>query len=168
MGKSLRIVAPHAERVRQIDEVWPTLRDPQNAPLHWQWSQIQKKGKETLALVGPDDGVVGLWTSRKPVVDLPEGNFYRLDYMEVHPSHVSQGFGKLMIAVACRQAQCHQSSGLLIGALPNSAQVYRGLGAEERIPAGWQVARGLIPFVLVGEPFDRLVEVCDGYVQEKK
>ena len=73
-----------------------------------------------------------------------------------------------MIAVACRQAQCHRSSGLLTKALPNAAEVYRGKGAEERIPAGWQVAKGLVPFVLVGESFDRLVEVCDGYVQEKK
>lgn len=108
--------------------------------------------------VGTDRRVRGLWASFKKRVKLPSGHFYRLDYLEIDPGLVGGPWGEFLFGLVCARALELDLDGILLASLQETAKFYRSIGADQELPKGWSVARGLVPFVLRRAMIEEVVE----------
>jgi len=101
---------------------------------------------------------MGLWASFKRMVKLPEGRFYRLDYLEIDPDLVGGPWGEFLLGLVCARALELDVDGLLVPALGETAKFYKSIGAEQELLRGWTVDKGLLPFVLRRGIVEEVVE----------
>jgi hypothetical protein len=126
---------------------------------------------ERFALVDGTDVPMAFWcgTKRGPIT-LPEGPFYRLDYMEVHPRLRGGPLSVFMVALwACRALELG-ANGIVLSAFPAEGLLafYRRAGAVERQPRGWNQPRGLVPFVFERPLLEELKGYADGLLEDEE
>jgi hypothetical protein len=153
-----------------IDGLWPKLRRPTDLHQPWRWAQIAYKAEECVAIFR--DGVaLAIWASFRPVITLPDGCYYRLDYLEMHPelrgTETGQVVGAFLLAAISMRSTEVGAAGIVLKAfqVPGIIKYYTAAGAEQRLPRGWNCERLLVPLVFEKEPFDRLVEYADALLQ---
>lgn len=163
----LTVAVPTASAVAHLDREWPEHRPAHHANLHWSWGKILKSQPERLAIVDAKGVVLALWSSAKHrPLRLPEGSFYRLDYLERDP-RVSAGLlGAFAFALAGARALELGCDGLVLASLPEVATFYDEMGGERRIPVGWRPTRSLVPFIFSAGTLTILKEDADGFKVE--
>ncbi len=152
----------------RVDQEWPPDRPAHHANLHWSWAAILKSHPEALAIVDETRAIRALWCSKKyRPLRLPEGNFYRLDYIERDPRVRRPLFGAFAFALAGARALELKCDGLVLASLPEVTTFYEEMGGERRIPTGWRPSRSLVPFVFSADTLTTLKEDADGLKVEE-
>lgn len=147
---------PTAEQIDNIDLTWPPRRRATDWHHAWRWVELTRERTEVFGAVANDGEVLGIWCSakHKPVL-LPEGAFYRLDYVEVAPGARGQEMGVFTFLLVAARALELGAGGIVLATWEPLTNFYTGLGGVVRKPAGWNAPSNLVPFT-----FD--VDVLDG------
>jgi GNAT superfamily N-acetyltransferase len=133
----------------RIDSSWPSNRLQGDYHHDWRWGQITKGKVEAFVLLRDSIEPVGIWCSaRRSPIRLPDGRFYRLDHLEISPTLRGTGFGVFLVSVVAARALELHADGVVLGTWDALRGFYLELGAEERKPAGWNLAINLVPFTL--------------------
>lgn len=161
----VHLVRATAADCARIDAEWSSLRRPEDVHQAWLWSEMIQTMRDAFVLVG--DAPLAIWGSAKgSPIELPEGRFYRLDYLECHPSLRGQGVaGLFALATIAKRARELDAAGIVLAAFnePKLVEFYVGAGAEQRQPRGWTVPRNLIPCVFGAVAVDSLETFADAH-----
>jgi len=152
-------------RCQEVDDLWPPKRPFAHANLGWKWAEVHKRSAECFALVrATDRRTLALWASLNRSLLLPEGRFYRLDYVEVEPGLRGGDIAGLTFSIAFQRALEVGVDGLVLPSFPETAHLYEQMGFERRVPTGWSVGKGMVAFVGKRELLLGLVEEASRYV----
>ncbi len=155
----LRVVIPTDRHVGEIDLEWPSDRRPTDWHHAWRWKDLTAGKVEVFALVDADDKATGIWCSAKHrPIRLPDGLFYRPDYLEVSPAGRGQELGVFLFLLIAARALELGADGVVLGTWEILRDFYRGLGGMERKPRGWNLEPNLVPFTFDRETLEGLVE----------
>lgn len=103
-------------------------------------------------------------------MQLPEGEFYRLDYLEADPFHRRRDgvVSALLLGLVAGRALERGAAGVLLTAFPVDGlrQFYVSAGAAEGKPKGWNAPKSLLSFVFRSAALEHLKEVTDGLLVE--
>lgn len=161
------LAIPGDSLLASIDESWPPLRNPQSESHRWSWRKIMDSARDRFVLKDAAGVPLALWSSAKSApLRLPDGRFYRLDYLEVSPGSRRAYLGVFTMALIARRAAEVGAGGIVFGALPEAAEFYEKIGFQKGIVAGWQTERGLVPYRLEGEDLERLIESGNAFLEE--
>ena len=157
--------------LERIDGEWPPLRPKKDLTYSWRWRELVDGEKETFLLKKEDGTPVAIWVSRrrKPIV-LGGKLYYRLDNIEVHPTHRGARLGRilgiLLMAVIAQRALEVGATGLVLATWDTHADFYGKAGGVQVAPRGWTVATGLIPFTFDERALSRLKEMADEFIAD--
>jgi hypothetical protein len=115
-----------------------------------------------------DQVVLALWSSsKKKPIRLPEGIFYRLDYLEVSPPSRGGVVGTFTLAVIAARATELNATGIVLAAFPikGLSDAYERAGAVGRCPQGWNCPANLLPFIFEAAALARLKALADGFLE---
>jgi len=151
---TLRLVVPSRDRLDAVDATWPVERAATAAHRHWLWGKLMEKKPEQFAVIDADGQTISLWCSAKREVRLEGRRLYRLDYVEVRPRLRGGMAGAFTLALVGARAAEAGCQGLVLAAFPPLKGFYARAGGAQRLPKGWAVERGLVPFVFEGSAFE--------------
>ncbi len=155
----VRVLDLTSSHLEEIDAEWPAARKPTDWHLSWRWAEITSGKVEVFVAVGPDDKVRGIWCSAKhKPITLPDGTFYRTDYLEVAPNARGQEMGVFMFLLIATRALELGATGVVLGTWEVLRGFYGQLGGAETTPRGWNLEPNLIPFVFDSETLEGLRE----------
>lgn len=137
---------PSLAAVAEIQKVWAPLRAHESHQ-HWDWNLIAKGSEELFAMCDGSAKILGLIASKKRRVRLPDGTYYRLDFIESDPNLAGRGLGGPLVAAAAIRALELKSDGMLLGSLRETAHIYKGLGFSPELKPGWNLPPDLTAFV---------------------
>jgi GNAT superfamily N-acetyltransferase len=159
----LRVVTPSDRHLEEIDTEWPTGRRPTDWHHAWRWKELAAGKVEVLAVVGANDKAVGIWCSAKhKPIRLPDGLFYRPDYLEVAPAVLGQELGVFLFLLIAARALELGADRVVLGTWEILRDFYRGLGGVEGKPRGWNLESNLVPFTFDRETLEGLAEALEG------
>lgn len=153
-----RVKIPDARDLRLVDATWPQQRREKDAHRHWKWVEIAARSRECYAVVTQAGEMVALWAG-KGAIELPEGRFYRSDYLEVLGRCRGGDLGYVCMALMWARGAEAGCKGLVFPSLPETAPIYDGMGGTRRCINGWQVDPRLVPFVFEGKSLETLAEL---------
>jgi GNAT superfamily N-acetyltransferase len=158
----LRVVEPSAAQLTAVDATWPSARRPTDWHGAWRWIDLTAGKVEVFAVVDSADRVLGLWCSvkHKPI-QLPDGLFYRPDYLEIAPDVRGQEVGVFLFLLIAARALELGAQGIVLGTWEVLRQFYGGLGGVERRPRGWNLEANLVPFTFDAETLADLKAALD-------
>lgn len=155
----LRVIVPSMRQIEQVDVDWPPRRRPTDWHRAWRWRDLTAGKSETFAIVDPTDTVLGIWCSAKhKPIRLPDGLFYRPDYLEVAPGARGQEVGVFLFFLIAARALEAGAQGIVLGTWPVLRRFYEGLGGVERRPRGWNLEANLVPFTFDKATLEELQE----------
>jgi hypothetical protein len=158
----VRVVEPSPAQLAAVDAAWPGARRSTDWHSAWRWLEITAGKAEVFAVVGPDDRVLGLWCSSKhKPIQLPEGLFYRPDYLEIAPDVRGQEAGVFLFLLIAARALELGAQGIVLGTWEVLRRFYEGLGGIERRPRGWNLEANLVPFTFDAEALADLKAALD-------
>lgn len=159
---AVRVVIPTNEQLAAIDARWPGLRKETDWHHAWRWETLAAKSAEVMAVVNDTGQILGIWCSAKAKpITLPEGPFYRPDYLEAAPDARGREVGAFLVFLIAARAIEMGASSVVLGTWAFHRPFYVGLGAVERCPSGWNVERNLVPFVFDVETVGELKRLLD-------
>lgn len=159
---------PRKETLADVDRTWSALRPENHQNIHWRWEAILRGRPERLTIVDAASQIVAIWCSKKyRPLRLPEGKFYRLDYLEVHPQLRGGDLGLFALSMVAARAIELECDGLVLASLPGTKKFYEESGGEQRMPDGWEIGRGLVPFVFLRQVLEQLKEEADELIIEQ-
>jgi GNAT superfamily N-acetyltransferase len=159
----LRVVEPTQAQIAAVDAQWPLARRPTDWNSAWRWLDLTTGKTEVFAVVDEDDQVAGIWCSAKhKPIQLPEGLFYRPDYLEIAPRVRGQEIGVFLFLLIVARALELGASGVVLGTWEVLRGFYGGLGGVERKPRGWNLEANLVPFTFDAETLADLKAALDG------
>lgn len=164
----LRVVAPHSARIEsEVDEVWPVLRSAGAPEANWSWTSIHARCRETFGLLDEQaDGLVAIWASKRPRINVDGQSPHRIDLIKVNPQHRGRGLGVLVIALIANRAGSLGCSGVAIPALPTTESFYSRLAASRA--DDWNLPARVVPMKLVGSTFETLRDGFERYGPKAK
>jgi len=158
----VRVVDPSRQHLDEIDAEWPPVRRPTDWHREWRWKDIVAGMVEVFAVIGPGDKVIGIWRSAKhKPIRLPDGLFYRPDYLEVAPVARGQEAGVFLFLLIAARALELGAQGIVLGTWEVLRNFYREMGGVEGKPRGWNVEANLVPFVFDTETLEGLREALE-------
>ena len=164
----LTVQVPDVAMGARVDELWRSHRPAKHSNLHWSWSKLMREHAERLALLTADGDVLALWTSEKHrPLRLPDGSFFRLDYIERDPRLSGALPGAFAFALVCARALELGCDGLVLASLPEVTRFYEQMGGEQRTARGWRPHRSLVPFVFGADTLRELKEDADEFQVEE-
>jgi plasmid stabilization system protein ParE len=125
------------------------------------WCRLTAKKVERFAVVNEAGQTVGVWCSGRREVRLEGQRFYRLDYLEIRPSVRGGLAGAFILALVGTRAAEAGCQGFVLAAFPPLMGFYARAGGVQRLPTGWAVEPGLVPFVFEGPAFENFQRVTD-------
>lgn len=166
-GTVFTVRTPSADMLNQIDREWPAGRRDDDQHLGWKWREIFSWSPEAFCLVDANGAAAGIWSSLKTSpIALREGSFYRLDRIEASPLYRGGIVGVFLFSLVAVRALELKANGIVLGALPASTKFYERLGGENRLPAGWNNDRELVPFVFPEQILLELKEDVDELIKQ--
>jgi hypothetical protein len=158
----VRLVHPTDQHLSAIDAEWPPGRRPTDWHRAWRWKKITSGKVEVFAVLGPAEQLLGIWCSAKhKPIRLPDGLFYRPDYLEVAPGQRGQAMGVFLFLLIATRALEVGARGIVFGTWDILRVFYRGLGGVEGKPRGWTIETNLIPFVFETHTLEGLREALE-------
>jgi GNAT superfamily N-acetyltransferase len=152
---------PTASVLEEADASWSTARSPSDAH-DWRWTRLVVDSHDDFAVLDGSNAPVALWSSHasKPL-ELPGGEAYRLDFLEVAPPLRGKEIGVFTLGlIAIRALECGATR-LVLGSIPQAARFYDSVGGRQHKIRGWKVARGLLPYEFPHDALTRLREAID-------
>jgi GNAT superfamily N-acetyltransferase len=99
----------------------------------WRWRDLTAGETEVFAVVDAGDQAVGIWCSAKhKPVQLPEGPFYRPNYLEIARRVRGQEIGVFLFLLIVARALELGASRVVLGTWEVLRGFYGGLGGVER------------------------------------
>jgi GNAT superfamily N-acetyltransferase len=128
-------VHPANAHIKRIDEDWPPKRRETDWHHAWRWKDLTATRPECFAVVTAEDELLGIWCSAKAApISLPEGRFYRPDFLEVSPDARGGDIGAFLFLVITARALELGARGIVLGTWPMHRAFYALLGGVERRP----------------------------------
>ena len=118
---------PSGARVAEAQEHWAPLRPTDASNAHWDWNEIAKAADVVLALVTAERETVALFSSARPSVKLEGKEWFRCDYLEVHPTKLSNDLGGLLMSLVAKHAGTLRRDGLLLASTKEATKFYEAL-----------------------------------------
>lgn len=159
--RGFSLCVPNSVRLETADAEWPSKRRDRDVHRHWSWVAIAARTREPIAVIDERGRTLALWASKRTVLRSPEGPYYRLDYLEVDGALRGGDFGGITFALLAAWTRYRGCDGIVLASLPESAKVYRALGAEERLLKGWKTPGNLVPFVVGPKLIAELEEIAN-------
>lgn len=156
------------ETLAAIDAKWPGLRPATDVTVGWRWTDIVSGHVEVFTLLDAAGEAAGIWCStRKHLITLPSGQYYRLDFVEVSPTHRGTLFGGLVFGIIAERALELGAVGLVFATWDTHIRYYAAMGGRQERPTGWTVPKGLVPFWFDARALVRLKEMADEFIAAK-
>ncbi len=159
----VRLVIPSAARLQEVDDAWPAGRAPTDAHRHWRWATLAAKAVERFAILDEAGRTAAVWCSAKRETRLEGRRYYRLDYLEVRPDLRGGAAGAFTLALTGTRAAELGCQGLVLAAFLPLTGFYARAGGVQRLPPGWTIEKGLVPFVFEGPAFENFQRVTDAF-----
>lgn len=162
------VVIPATPLLVRLDAEWPALRRATDIHQPWRWQALMAGKRDTFAVL-QGSHPLGLWcNARAAPLTLPEGRFYRLDNIEIHPARRGSVIGPFLLSLVATRALELGASSVVLAAFPimGLAQAYLRAGAVQRCPRGWNCPRELIPFVFESDALLRLKDFADALLED--
>lgn len=162
---TLRELTP--ELLAAIDREFPGARTAGDWHRSWVWSAIARGRREAFVLTR-DAVSVATWCAKDRLLDLPDGRYYRLDYLEVRGDLRGGTVGAFTLAIIASRAREPGAQAIVLAAFPIEGlkAAYLRAGAVERDPTGWNRPRGLLALVFESAALTELEGLADGLVEE--
>lgn len=149
----------------KIDQKWGPFRKPDAPNGHWSWARIKEKAVETFQLKCKEEGVA-IWAVGRVDVKLEGKCWYRLDFIEVHPQKRRGLLGALAVCLMAERAAELKCDGILLASVDYAVEFYAALEGVQRVVAGWNHQKGLVPFVFEKDQIGKLRERLNEFVEE--
>lgn len=162
----LSIWRPSKRLLGEVDEHWGASRPRGHQNLHWSWVQAEEVSRDFFA-VGRPPVVHALWAARPPTITLLDGEYYRLDRLEVAPDRRGGLLGPVLMGMICWRAVEIGCDGVVAAAFPEVVAWYEGLGTVQECPKGWSHERGLLPLRFDSDRMAELKEQTDALLEVK-
>jgi hypothetical protein len=129
-----------------------------------------KSLKECL-VVRRGDVPVAIWgsTAGKPIM-LAGRASYRLDYLEIDPTHRGAILGAFLVGLIAWRALELGCAGVVLTAfpVPGLVEFYEGTGAARGAPRGWNHPKELVALTFELPALSRLKDLADALLEEKQ
>ena len=168
IGKVELMEATH-DLCAEIDAVWPPLRPERHVHHVWRWQGIHQQMRETFAVCG-DAGPVAIWGSKLArVLRLPEGEFYRPDYLEIDPRRRGGVLGLFSLALMAARTFEVGAAGMVLSTfqVDGLVEFYEAAGATRGAPRGWSCPRLLVPLTFRSPVLEQLAMFADALSEEQ-
>ncbi len=159
---SVRI--PTNELIGRIHPAWKRIRKHGVLHADWDWSELAPAHNDCFVVVDERSEPVAIWCGKHSTPLALGGNkYYRLDYLEIHPSLGGLALGAALLILISVRALEVGADGIVLAALPvdRVREFYRDRGATEGAPAGWSFDPELIPFTFDRAALQRMREIAD-------
>ena len=159
----VRVIRPSPADIAHIDETWPARRRLTDWHHSWRWHEITASRPEAFALRKDDGSLLGIWCSaKKAPITLPDGRFYRPDFLEISPDARGREVGAFIFLLIASRALELKAEGIVLGTWPVLREFYSRMGGHERKPRGWNLENNLVPFVFDLATLQGLKNLLDG------
>ncbi len=165
-GDQLYRVEEASTDIGREADVWVR---PESDVHSWSWAKKVHRSREAWVLMEDSQGPVALWTSEKGLITLVEGQFYRLDHIELRPDRRGSGLGFLVLAlIACRALELN-AIGVVLRCIPALRAFYETAGGEARTPKGWNVPYpGMLAFTFPEAVLRSLKATADEHLDQEE